>query len=270
MTTNIYSNEWLDQVFEKRNKNYGAYYLRAHADDYTVKGLFIASSLVIALFVLPVLASVMRGDVPLTKLNGEHTLAVVDMPVTIPPTPEIIKPQSASAAPKLRSDLFKPIIVSDETPIDKDEHKDLLNSANNNPNAILNGTGLITDTATGTGTGNGLSLASIDTTIYRGGVEIMPQFPGGESALMHYLQSNLKYPRNLIEDKITGTVYLSFIVNKDGDVTGIDILRGVRESKDFENEAKRVVAMMPKWKPGRQNGQNVNVYFMLPISFSLR
>ncbi len=273
MTTNIYSNLWLDQVFEKQNKNYGAYYLRTHANEYTLKGLFIALVFIISIAIVPAIVNGISGKSELEHLNGEHFFTVMDMPPALPAVPaviEVLKTQVVPAAPKLISDLVKPIIVPKESSSSNEKDNELVNTNPNALNASLNGTGLAKDTATGTGENNLTGTASVDTNKYRGGVEVMPEFPGGESALIHYLQSNLKYPSRLIEQNIQGTVYLSFIINQSGSVTEIEVLRGVRGSKDFENEAKRVVAQMPHWKPGRQNGQNVNVYFMLPISFSLK
>lgn len=270
MTTNIYSNPWLDQVFEKQNKNYGAYYLRTHANEYTLKGLFIALTIVISIAIVPAIVNGIVGNNEVEHLDGEHYFTVIDMPPVIPEILEIPKTPVVPASPKLISDLVKPIIVIDEFPNAIEKDNKLVNANLNNPFASLNGTGLTNDTTFATGENNSIGTTSVDTNTYRGGVEIMPEFPGGENALMQFLQSNLKYPSHLKEYNFKGTVYLSFIINREGEVTGLDVLRGVSESKDFENEAKRVVARMPKWKPGRQNGQNVNVYFMLPISFSLR
>lgn len=96
----------------------------------------------------------------------------------------------------------------------------------------------------------------------------MPLFPGGESALFTYLSTTLKYPRESIEINSSGTVYATFVVERDGRLTDINILRGVDAYCD--KEALRVVSQMPKWKPGVQRGRNVRVQFVLPIKFELR
>ncbi|MFA8300253.1 MAG: energy transducer TonB [Hyphomicrobiales bacterium] len=98
-------------------------------------------------------------------------------------------------------------------------------------------------------------------------VEIMPEFKGGMEGLKKYLQRNLRYPRIAKETNITGKVYLSYVVEKDGSITDIQILRGIGGGCD--EEAKRVVQNMPKWNPGRQNGRYVRVKYTLPISFIL-
>lgn len=98
-------------------------------------------------------------------------------------------------------------------------------------------------------------------------VEDDPEFPGGQSALMQYLQSNLKYPTMAREAGIQGTVFVTFVVERDGSITDVRILRGVGGGLD--EEAIRVVRNMPRWKAGRQRGQAVRVQFNLPIRFVL-
>jgi len=98
-------------------------------------------------------------------------------------------------------------------------------------------------------------------------VEDMPEYPGGQDALITYLVTNIKYPQEAKEKGITGTVYVQYIVEKDGNITNVKILRGVGGGCD--EEAIRVVSGMPKWTPGKQRGENVRVAFTLPIKFAL-
>lgn len=98
-------------------------------------------------------------------------------------------------------------------------------------------------------------------------VEENPGFPGGEEARMKYLQQNLKYPQMARESGIQGTVYVTFVVEKDGSITDVRILRGIGGGCD--EEAARVVKAMPRWNPGKQRGQSVRVQFNLPIRFVL-
>lgn len=99
-------------------------------------------------------------------------------------------------------------------------------------------------------------------------VESMPEFPGGEVSLYRYLQDNLHYPEMAKEANIQGTVYLTFVVEPDGSVTHIRILRGIGGGCD--EEAVRVAERMPKWIPGKQRGIPVRVHFNLPIKFTLQ
>ena len=99
-------------------------------------------------------------------------------------------------------------------------------------------------------------------------VEQMPSFPGGEAALMQYLSKNIKYPPVAEEMGIQGRVICTFVVERDGSVSDIRIARSVDPSLD--KEAIRVVSGMPKWIPGRQNGQMVRVKYTLPVTFRLQ
>ncbi len=98
-------------------------------------------------------------------------------------------------------------------------------------------------------------------------VEEMPQFPGGEEALYKYLVENLTYPQTAKEKGIQGKVWITFVVEKDGSITDVRIMRDI--GGGCGEEAMRVVRNMPKWKPGKQNGVLVRVQFNLPVSFTL-
>lgn len=96
-------------------------------------------------------------------------------------------------------------------------------------------------------------------------VENMPQFPGGELALHRFIASTVKYPLIAMENGIQGKVYITFVVERDGSVSNVRIAKGVDSSLD--NEALRVVNMLPKWKPGTQGGKTVRVSYNVPINF---
>lgn len=99
-------------------------------------------------------------------------------------------------------------------------------------------------------------------------VEKMPEFPGGQEALNRYLVRNIKYPLLAQENGIQGRVVCQFVVNSDGSIVDISVVRGVEESLD--KEAIRVIKSMPKWTPGRQGGKSVRVKYTLPIRFKLQ
>lgn len=98
-------------------------------------------------------------------------------------------------------------------------------------------------------------------------VEDQPSYPGGEEARIRYLQDNLRYPQMAREAGIQGTVFVTFVVERDGSVTDVRVLRGIGGGCD--EEAVRVVQNMPRWNPGRQRGQPVRVQFNMPIRFVL-
>ena len=99
-------------------------------------------------------------------------------------------------------------------------------------------------------------------------VENMPEFPGGDLGLMKFIQKNVRYPAIAKEYNITGKVYVSFIVDKQGSVTNVKIVRGV--DKNLDAEALRVVSLLPKYKPGKQRGKAVVVPYSLPIIFQVQ
>ncbi len=99
-------------------------------------------------------------------------------------------------------------------------------------------------------------------------VEDMPAFPGGIEAMIQFLSSNIKYPADAQKQKVDGRVLVTFVVEKDGSITEVNVVKPGFPSLDAE--AVRVVKAMPKWKPGYQNGKAVRVQFTMPINFSLK
>ena len=99
-------------------------------------------------------------------------------------------------------------------------------------------------------------------------VEEMPDFPGGTAKLAEYLQKNIKYPQMARESGIQGRVFVNFVVEPDGSVSNVKVLRSLGGGCD--EEAMRVVKSMPKWKPGKQRGKPVRVSYILPVNFKLQ
>ena len=97
--------------------------------------------------------------------------------------------------------------------------------------------------------------------------EVEPTFPGGEGAMMTWIQEHIEYPQLAVEMGEQGIVYVQFVVNKDGSIEKVKIMRGVSDALD--DEAKRVVRKMPRWTPGEQAGKKVRVRYTLPIHFRL-
>lgn len=107
-----------------------------------------------------------------------------------------------------------------------------------------------------------------DTVLGLAMVQEEPRFPGGQEALMRYLSSNIRYPGAAMEAGVQGSVYVEFIVRRDGSVGGVKALRS--PDGELTREAVRVVAAMPGWAPGKIDGRAVNVRYVLPIKFTLR
>ena len=95
----------------------------------------------------------------------------------------------------------------------------------------------------------------------------MPQFPGGDEARISYMVNTVKYPEEAKEKGLQGTVYVTFIVEKDGSIGGAKVIKGI--GKACDKEALRVIKAMPKWTPGIEKGKPVRVQFTIPISFKL-
>ena len=98
--------------------------------------------------------------------------------------------------------------------------------------------------------------------------EVMPEFPGGEQAMMDFVAKNVQYPKEAMEKEISGRVLVGFIVEKDGSISETEVVKGIGGGCD--EEAVRVVKAMPKWKPGKEKGKPVRVHFMLPLTFKLQ
>ncbi|MBF1531681.1 MAG: energy transducer TonB [Prevotella salivae] len=98
-------------------------------------------------------------------------------------------------------------------------------------------------------------------------VEVMPQFPGGQIAMLQYIMKNMKYPEQAMKEGIQGRVAVRFIVEKDGSISDVKPILSVHPL--LNKEAVRVVESMPKWTPGKQNGKPVRVRFNVPIMFKL-
>lgn len=96
-------------------------------------------------------------------------------------------------------------------------------------------------------------------------VEKMPEYPGGQVALVKFLSKNIKYPAKYKKDKVNGRVFVSFVIDKTGKVTQPKIVKSLNE--DCDKEALRVISMMPNWIPGEKDGNKVNVQFGLPVNF---
>lgn len=103
--------------------------------------------------------------------------------------------------------------------------------------------------------------------VLKGPIEVMPAYPGGPNALVKYVQNNLKYPESAKKNKQEGRVFVGFVVEKDGSISNVSVMRGVCE--ELDNEAVRVVKTLPKFTPGMHGGKPVRVQYTLPIAFKL-
>ena len=98
--------------------------------------------------------------------------------------------------------------------------------------------------------------------------QVMPQFPGGEKAMMEFIATNLRYPQQAVKDDVQGMVLVDFVINTEGKATDPKIVRSL--SPECDAEVIRVVSLMPAWTPGQQDGQTVNVKYTLPVMFKTK
>jgi protein TonB len=274
-STKILKASFLDILFDERNKAYGAYELRSHYNRRVRNAVIGTSSIVLLLIGGYVLNNRLMAATDVKRpfeVKKEITLTEIpDIPEkpVIPPPPAVQNTPPPQVATKVFVD---PIITTDDVLETEKPPKqsDLEHVAIGTKNIDgIEDNGIPAELAQGTGTSSGVitvEKGNAETDVPVSFVEIMPEFPGGEEALMKYLKRTTRYPQMAMDNEIQGIVYVQFVVNRDGSISDIKTL-GAQKGGGLEEEAMRVVKGMPKWKPGRQNGKNVSVYFNLPINF---
>ncbi|MBB5637313.1 protein TonB [Pedobacter cryoconitis] len=264
----LFGNEWLDVVFDQKNKSYGAYALRRQSSSDTVKALFIAGSLFILLFLSPGIISLIRGNTTTEdSYERETPVAMQPPPAVNPKTPPPVSVEPPKA--KENSLKFPPPIVVDKVVNEDPPQIKQLEAANPGQKTIIGEPeGQIVITGA-TGEGIKQAAAAEDNHVYEPYVplEVQPMFPGGMDKFYTYLSKAIKYPGMAQENKVQGKVFLSFIVEKNGALTDIKVERKLGSGTD--EEAIRVLKASPHWLPGIQNGKPVRVKYNIPISFAL-
>ncbi|WP_173003133.1 energy transducer TonB [Chitinophaga sp. SYP-B3965] len=276
-TTKLLNSEFLDILFDDRNKDYGAYDLRRKYDK-RVRNAVMGMSAIVVVIIGGYLIStnlIAADNVREAYVAPDPiTIRNVDIekpPVYTPPPVKQIEPPASK--PMIKATTFQIVAADeidprDEVPKNADMIDKVIGVANidkGNPDGadfeVPEGMGK-------TGSFVEAPKAKEKEEIFTGFIEIMPEFPGGEAALMKFLRNNTNYPTIASETGISGTVFVKFVVFKNGEIGNV-VVEGAKKGGGLEEEAMRVVKKMPKWKPGRQNGENVSVYFNLPIRFTL-
>jgi protein TonB len=238
-------------IFENRNRKYGAFCLRKHYKSVTSLSIFgavaLSTSIVLALFFATKPGNASTGPLNIVIAQFENLTAIVpDQPVPKLP-PELLKPPQ-NIVPEVVSDTT---IVTSYLPI-TDE---IIRTTTN---------GDVNDTIIYAEVVQDIVPAEPQIFIW---VEEMPEFPGGNTALLSYIGKNTSYPVEAIENNIEGRVILRFVVMPDGTVGDVEILKGVDPLLD--KEALRVVGTLPLFKPGKQNGKPVRVWYSVPVLFRI-
>ena len=262
MKLDLVKNQWLEIVFEGRNKMYGAYELRKSVTKNTVRSFIIGTILFTILVSIPTIVSM------IPKSSEDVAIDTKITAVKLPPKKE--KPKDANLppppppAPKVDQVKFvKPVVakadeVVEEIAVVKDlKDKNIGKEAiKGNPDAELT-----IEPVHGTGTA---AVVEEDNTVYNtAGIEVKPEYPGGIEKFYAFVQKNYQMPD---EEGLKGKVYVTFVVEKDGSLTDIKVLRDIGYGTG--KEAIRVLKATPRWSPGEQNGKKVRCTYSLPISLS--
>lgn len=275
------SKEWRDIVFEGKNKEFGAYVMRAGSVQRHTKAVvyvLIALAILSVFLVLSITGVFSRPEEEQIVTSTEQEIATfeaqeeeieeeIEEQVKFEEPEEIIAPEEVANEQRI-TDL---LIVEDENfeaeKEVKEQDKMMENEAQAGSVDITEGT-------------NDLNKVTIvdqviaeekpveDEPVSIAMVEQKPQFPGGEAAMYKWLGDNIVYPAAASEEGVQGRVVVEFVVGKDGSITNVRVVRPRHPALD--KEAVRVIKSMPKWVPGRNNGQPVKVTYTLPVTFKLQ
>ncbi len=271
------SREWRDIIFEGKNKDFGAYELRENSDGRHNWSMLAVVVVIIAAFLLSALINtVFQKSEEELLAETEQVLVDISTQVEEPEEPEeeleryeeekpVVPPEEVLNTVKVT----ELAIVPDEEVTKEDEIK-TVEDLQQTTTAFGQ-----TDFDKGTDDRNVIKEMTEDIVVaepkkeevFRA-VEQMPQFPGGEAELMKYISKNIKYPPMAMENNIQGRVVVQFVVTKNGSIGEVKVIRS--KDPDLDKEAVRVVKTLPKFIPGKMNGQAVNVWYTLPIMFKLQ
>ena len=272
----LIDNGWVDLVFEGKNQAYGAYQLRKDTGKRNLKAL-ITMFLIFAAIAAIVIAKVsidnyiasrnaaIETDVELQSLaeKKEAKAEKKDEPEVEKIEIERVKSSVAFTVPEIKKDDE----VKEEQEIKSQDELQETNTAigafnvegnDETGGEVLKAKEVIAEP----------EPPKVEETKVFDVVEEMPQFPGGQAALLEYLAKNIKYPVVAEENGVQGRVIVTFVVERDGSITDVRVVKSVDPSLD--KEAARVVKSMPKWQPGKQNGSAVRVKYTVPLQFRLQ
>lgn len=282
------SNEWTDIVFEGKNKEFGAYELRrdsAHRHTRAVVIVIVALALIVGYLVLSINgvfdtpeetadAQLVKETVDTGEAEEEEEEEEeqIEAPLDEPePEPEDVQEEEEVAATQqltelaIKDEVEKEKEVKDMDEVLKDDRA--IGNVNQEGVADLNKEAIRKEVVEEKPKEEP-KVVKEEGPVSMAMVEQKPSFPGGDKAMYEWLNKNINYPPAAAEDGASGKVTVQFVVEKDGSISHVTIARGKHPALD--EEAKRVVKKMPKWTPGRNNGQPVRVTYLLPISFQLQ
>lgn len=272
----LISSDWVDLVFEGRNKAYGAYRLRKSTTKRNILAMVAVVLLLIVAFIILTVKNFVdeqRAKVAMTQVAELTNYKQPEKKAEVKQKKVEVEPERVVERLKSSIKFTAPVIKKDEEvkPDEELKTQDELMSTK---------TAIGTFDVKGNDEANGEVLKAKEVIAEPEPpkheeenkvfdiVEQQPMFPGGQTALMKYLSEHTKYPVVAQENGVQGRVTVQFVVEKDGSISDVHVLRGVDPSLD--KEAVRVVKSMPRWTPGKQNGINVRVNYRVPVLFRLQ
>lgn len=263
-----------DIVFDGRNKEYGAYELRALYERHVKQALAWASVVLLLLLAYPVVSRMMADAFPVTvaKHTGEIILEDYhfDQPAIQPPVVEPPVTPRPPATQRTASIQFTPPVVDRDERVAGDPVPDQAVLATTNPGTVTiegkPGTELVPNELEG----EGKKVADVVAEKPYTYVEQMPELPGGggAQAIVNAIQKAVRYPGRAVSSGIEGKVYATFVVNSLGEVTDIQITKGL--GYGIDEETIRAIKTLPRFIPGRQNGRAVSVSYTVPITYKIQ
>lgn len=275
------SKEWRDIVFEGKNQQFGAYEMRKNSDARHNKAMIVVVIVIAIAFILPLLVNTVLPKAE-EKPEDLTEQALVNLDNTVDEEqdqPEEDQQRVEVEIPEaLPEEILNTVKVTELAIVEDDKV---------NAEDEIKTQDELKETTTAFGQSD-FDKGTDDRNVVREhkdeiiveekkpveenkvftAVEQMPQFPGGEAELMKYIQKNLKYPPVAMENNIQGRVVVQFVVTKTGKIGEVKVARG--KDPDLDKEAVRVVKSLPDFIPGKMNGQSVNVWYTLPITFKLQ
>ena len=269
----LIDNGWVDLVFEGRNKAYGAYQRRKNTGVRYVWSIIIMIALAALIGIIVGVNAIIEANSK-EEISAEVELSQIAKKEVKVEKKAPVKIEEAKPVEKVKSSVkFVPPVIKKDSEVKPEEELKSQDDLNKTKTAI----GSFDVKGNDDATGEVLKAKEViqqpeppkeeETKVFDV-VEQMPSFPGGQGALMSWLSSNIKYPVVAEENGVQGRVVCTFVVERDGSITDVKVVRGVDPSLD--KEAVRVLKQMPHWIPGKQNGSAVRVKYTVPVTFRLQ
>ncbi len=274
------SKEWRDLVFEGRNQEYGAYDLRKNSDKRHNKSMILVIIALALIIVLGLTFNTVSNFIFQEDIKDEANQELVNVNMAAEEEEEEEEEQERVEMEQpeaLPEEILNTIKVTELAIVEDSEVT---------PEDEIKSQDELKETQTAFGQTN-FDQGTDDRNVVREhkeeiiveekkpekeevfrAVEQMPQFPGGDAELMKFLRDNIVYPAMAQENNVQGKVIVQFVVTKTGDIGEVKVVKSV--DRDLDNEAVRLVKKLPKFIPGRMNGQAVNVWYTLPVQFKLQ